>query len=86
MNETLAQYKSSNNKEFKHLSDKLTESGRKLSSASKFLDFFVHDILDYTMLNKDETEFHKKIENFNIREAVDEILVIQNDKVKMKDI
>ena len=38
------------------------------------------------MLNKDETEFHKNIENFNIREAVDEILVIQNDKVKMKDI
>jgi hypothetical protein len=46
----------------------------------------VHDILDYTMLNKDETEFHKNIENFDIREAVDEIMNVLNDKVNMKDI
>ena len=87
MNESLSKYKNLlSNKEFKYLYKSLTESGRKLTSASKFLDFFVHDILDYTMLNKDETEFLKKIECFNIREAVDEILIIQNDKVKMKDI
>ena len=38
------------------------------------------------MLNKNEKEFHKKIENFDIREAIDEIIVILNDKVTMKDI
>ena len=39
--------------EFKNVYEQLQESGSKVSSASKFLDFFVHDILDYTMLNKD---------------------------------
>jgi signal transduction histidine kinase len=27
-------------------------SGQKMFSATKFIDFFVHDILDYTILNK----------------------------------
>jgi hypothetical protein len=66
--------------------EKLIESGSKLTSASKFLDFFVHDILDYTMLNKNETEFHKNIENFDIREAVKEIMLVLNDKINMKNI
>jgi hypothetical protein len=68
MNESLAQYKTmlNTNKEFKFLYEQLTESGSKLSSSSKFLDFFVHDILDYTMLNNNETHFNKNIENFNI--------------------
>jgi hypothetical protein len=66
--------------------EKLIESGSKLTSASKFLDFFVHDILDYTMLNKNDTEFHKNIENFDIREAVKEIMLVLNDKINMKNI
>jgi hypothetical protein len=66
--------------------EKLFESGSKLTSASKFLDFFVHDILDYTMLNKNGTEFHKNIENFDLREAVKEIMLVLNDKINMKDI
>jgi signal transduction histidine kinase len=88
INDVLQKYKKivKSNHELKHIHDQLSESGNKVCSASKFLDFFVHDILDYTMLNKDETEFHKKIENFNIRDAVNEIIVILNDKVNMKDI
>ena len=27
-------------------------SAKKIFSAAKFIDYFVHDILDYTMLNK----------------------------------
>ena len=42
--------------------------------ASKFIEFFVHDILDYTLLIKAEKNFCKNIEVFNIKTAVDEIL------------
>jgi len=45
----------------------LNACGKKLKSASKFVDFFVHDILDYTMLNKDDTNFTKDIKVFDIR-------------------
>lgn len=37
-----------------------------MDSATKFIDFFVHDILDYTILNKDGTNFTKNISLFNI--------------------
>ena len=30
--------------------------GKKMASATKFIDFFVHDILDYTILNKDKND------------------------------
>ena len=43
-------------------------------SASKFIDFFVHDILDFTLLIKAEKNFVKNIQLFNIKNAVDEIL------------
>ena len=45
-------------------------------SASKFIDFFVHDILDYTILNKDSKNFIKNPKSFDIREAIDEIMDI----------
>ena len=32
-----------------------------MTSASKFIDFFVHDILDYTILDKEEAKFEKDI-------------------------
>jgi hypothetical protein len=37
-----------------------------MTSATKFIDFFVHDILDYTILNKDSKNFTKNIDIFNI--------------------
>ena len=57
-----------------------------MSSATKFIDFFVHDILDYTILNKDDANFTKKITLFNIDFAVNEIVECLEDKVKMKKI
>ena len=45
-----------------------------MNSATKFVDFFVHDILDYTILNKDGKNFIKNITLFNVRTAVDEIV------------
>ena len=40
-----------------------------MTSATKFIDFFVHDILDYTILNKDQKNFIKDQTIFDIREA-----------------
>ena len=53
-------------------------------SSTKFIDFFVHDILDYTILNKDSKNFTKNITVFNIKYAVDEIVDSLNDKIKIK--
>lgn len=33
--------------------------GQKMFSATKFIDYFVHDILDYTVLNKQAKNFTK---------------------------
>ena len=57
-----------------------------MASATKFIDFFVHDILDYTILNKDSKNFTKNITIFNIKKAVDEIVGTLNDKASMKKI
>jgi hypothetical protein len=64
--------------------DGLSVCGQKLTSAVKFVDFFVHDILDYTILNKEEKYFTKSISVFNIQDAVQEIIEIQEDKAHMK--
>ena len=64
----------------------LQTCGKKMTSAAKFIDFFVHDILDYTMLNKAEKNFTKPLAVFDIKEAVKEIVIIQEDKASMKDI
>ena len=57
-----------------------------MASATKFIDFFVHDILDYTMLNKDDKNFIKNTTIFSVKDAVDEIVATLHDKVKMKQI
>ncbi len=57
-----------------------------MGSATKFVDFFVHDILDYTILNKDCKNFTKNITLFNVRHAVDEIIESLEDKIKLKKI
>jgi signal transduction histidine kinase len=44
----------------------LSAFGEKLTSSVKFVDYFVHDILDYTILNKEEKNFTKQISVFDI--------------------
>ena len=60
--------------------------GDKIFSAAKFIDYFVHDILDYTILNKDGKNFIKNPKIFDMRDAIEEIVVIQMDKIEMKQI
>jgi len=68
------------------LISKLEICGSKISSATKFIDFFVHDILDYTLLNEKEQNFMPNNTLFNINTGVDEITEILEDKVNMKNI
>ena len=58
--------------------------GRKLTSAAKFTDFLVHNILDYTLLSKNKEGFTKIMKNFNVRTAVREVTDILEDKLKLK--
>ena len=64
----------------------MSKSGKKIFSAAKFIDFFVHDILDYSMLQKNSESFLKKQNNFDIRDAINEIIDIEHDKIKMKQL
>ena len=60
--------------------------GSKISSATKFIDFFVHDILDYTLLNEKTENFMPNNTTFNIKTGIDEIKEILIDKIRMKAI
>ena len=48
----------------------MNSCGSKIFSATKFIDFFVHDILDYTILNKQQKNFTKNSVIFDIREEI----------------
>ena len=61
-------------------------SGQKMFSATKFIDYFVHDILDYTILNKQEKNFTKNSSILDIREAIKELSDIMLDKIELKAI
>ena len=56
----------------------------KISSAGKFIDFFVHDILDYTVLSRNAANFVKNMQVFHAKACVQEIVDILRDKIDMK--
>ena len=55
-----------------------------MCSSTKFIDFFVNDLLDYTVLNNAEANFTKNIDLFNIEQAINEIIQSFDDKVSLK--
>jgi signal transduction histidine kinase len=72
--------------QFESLMSRFSECCIRIDSAAKLIDFFVHDILDYTILNKKAENFMKNNSIFEVRKAVDEILMILEDKITMKKI
>jgi hypothetical protein len=36
----------------------IKECRKKIKNSSEFVDFFIHDILDYSVINKKESTFH----------------------------
>lgn len=63
-----------------------SECCKKMQSANKFIDFFVHDILDFSVLNQNEKNFTKIKTVFSVRTADNEILDMLVDKIKLKNI
>ena len=64
----------------------LIKNGNKLSNAAQFLDYFIHSILDYSVINGKSSNFTKNIEIFDIRDCLNQIVDIMKDKAKMKNI
>lgn len=56
----------------------------KMHSSSKFLDYFVHDLLDYTILTNDSKNFIYRKTEFVLADCVDEIIAVMSDKIEMK--
>ena len=44
-----------------------------MNSAAKLIDYFVHDILDYTILKTHSESFTREIKRFDIRDSIKEI-------------
>ena len=57
-----------------------------MTSSAKFIDYFVHDMLDYTVLTNDKQNFIKDLQEFNVKEAILQILKILEDKAIIKGI
>lgn len=57
-----------------------------MSSASMYIDHFVNDMLDYSILSKGGERLEKSISKFDVRKSISEILEIQEDKIEMKNI
>jgi len=58
-------------KPLQELLHSLTTQNKKMKSAANFIDFFVHDILDFTLLQEAEGSFTKINTVFNIGDAVE---------------
>jgi len=57
-----------------------------MTSSSQFIDYFVHDILDYTVLTNEQDDFKPNVEVFNIKESCNHVEKILKDQAHMKGI
>jgi len=57
-----------------------------MKSAANFIDFFVHDILDFTLLHEDSEGFTKNHTVFNLRDAIDQIIETLEAKAQLKSL
>ena len=57
-----------------------------MKTAGQYIDFFIHDLLDYSVLIKPSENFRKINTVFDIREAIYGIIEIQDDQARMKNL
>ena len=55
-------------------------------TAGLFIDYFIHDVLDYSVLSNETNKFIKVNECFEIKEAISIVIQMIEDKTKMKNI
>lgn len=72
--------------QLQEIEEGISRSFKKIQQAGKFINYFVHDILDFSILRQDGSKFYKNETIFDVREAVQEIIDLQEDKAAMKDI
>jgi hypothetical protein len=63
----------------------MDKTNKRLYSAAKFIDFFIHDILDYSLLLNNKN-LMKQYKIFDIREALQEIFEILETKIKTREV
>lgn len=56
--------------QLKNIKLKIKLVNDKINSATKFIDFFVHDLLDYAILQKKKNNFIKDLKVFDVKEAI----------------
>jgi hypothetical protein len=57
-----------------------------MNAATKFVEFFVNDMLDYAIINNADDNFMKNITVSNINNLLGEVTDTLSDKAKMKGI
>ena len=57
-----------------------------MEHATKYIDFFIGDILDYSVLNEASENFLKEFKTFDIRKAITTVVDMVTDKSIMKTI
>ena len=55
-----------------------------MNHSANLIDYFVHDLLDYTILSNDVNNFIKDNSHFDVAECVNEIYDMLEDKIKLK--
>lgn len=50
-----------------------------MTSSSQFIDYFVHDILDYTVLTNEQDDFKPNVEVFDIKKSFNHVEKILKD-------
>lgn len=73
-------------KKFESILNDFLKNGNKLSNAAQFLDYFIHSVLDYSVLNGKSSNFTKNIDTFDIRDCINQIVDIMQNKANMKNI
>lgn len=60
------------------------ETGRKLVNLAQYIDFFVHDIVDFGVLSETSANFKRTLEMFDLNTALDEVAEIYHEKLTSK--
>ena len=58
----------------------------KMTNSANLIDYFVHDMLDYTILSNTVDNFVKDNSTFDIAECINQIYDMLEDKIKLKKI
>ena len=57
------------------------KASKQILTPTKFIDYFIHDVLDYTVLKKNKDKFIKNLAVFKVQEVFEEVMKIMKDKI-----